>query len=91
MSIRSIVASVRYCFFVIIFCAGSAAYAADFTPLGSLPDPNYFMSAAHAVAADGRTIAGESVVFRLSVGDRQAVQWRNGVGPVSLGSSRRAQ
>jgi probable HAF family extracellular repeat protein len=85
MSARSVLVSIRCYFIAITSCVASVAYAADFTPLGSLPDPNFFTSAAHAVTADGRTIAGESVVFRLSVGDRQAVQWRNGAAPSSLG------
>lgn len=82
MSIRSAVA----CGLLgIALCAGGAAHAADFTPLGSLPDPNTFGSAAKAVAADGRTIAGDSVVMRQGAGQRQAVLWRNDVGPTSLG------
>jgi probable HAF family extracellular repeat protein len=78
MSVRSIVASARHGFLAIALCAGSAAHAADFTPLGSLPDPH---SAAHAVTPDGRTIAGESSTFG---GNRQAVFWRNGAGPTTV-------
>ena len=88
MSIRSVVAATRRGLLGIALCAASAADAADFTPLGSLPDPNnigIFGSGAHAVAADGRTIAGESVVFRNNVSQRDAVLWRNDVGPTSLG------
>jgi len=70
---------------VIALCAGSAAHAADFTPLGALPDPNTFGSAAYAVSADGRTIAGDSVQMWLGLGRRQPVRWRNDVGPMSLG------
>ena len=80
MSIRSAVASIRDGLLAISLCAVSATYAADFTPLGSLPDPNTFGSAAHAVSADGRTIAGESVVSSTFGGNRQAVFWRNDVG-----------
>jgi probable HAF family extracellular repeat protein len=83
MSIRSVFSSGRGGLLGIALCA-SAAHAADFTPLGSLPDPNTFGSAAHAVSADGRTIAGDSVVFRFNVNQRDAVLWRNGVGPTSL-------
>jgi len=85
MSIRCVVASVRHCLFAVVFCAGSAAHAADFTPLGSLPDPGTFGSAAHAVTPDGRTIAGESTVSSTFGGIRQAVLWRNDVGPTSFG------
>jgi probable HAF family extracellular repeat protein len=85
MSIRSVVAATRRGLLGIALCAARAADAADFTPLGSLPDPNNFGSAAHAVAADGRTIAGESVVFRFNVNQPDAVLWRNDLGPTSLG------
>jgi probable HAF family extracellular repeat protein len=84
MSIRSAVASIRDGLLAIFLCAASAAHAADFKPLGSLPDPNTFGSAAHAVTADGRTIAGESVVSSTFGGNRQAVFWRNGVGPTTV-------
>jgi probable HAF family extracellular repeat protein len=84
MSMRSGVACVRHGVLAIAFCAGSAAHAADFTPLGSLPDPNTFGSAAHAVTPDGRTIAGESVVSSSFGGNRQAVFWRNDVGPSTV-------
>lgn len=77
----------RLCFLAVAVPVVTVAHAAaDFTPLGSLPDPNYFASAPHAVSADGKTITGDSVVFRYGVGDRQAVLWNNGVGPSSLGS-----
>ena len=85
MSMRSIVASTRHGLLAMGLCAGSAAHAADFTPLGSLPNPDNFGSAAHAVAADGRTIAGHSIVFRSNVNQPDAVLWRNDVGPTSLG------
>jgi probable HAF family extracellular repeat protein len=84
MSIRSFAACVRRGLLAIALCAGSAAHAADFTPLGSLPDPNTFGSAAHAVTPDGRTIAGESVVSGPFGGIRQAVFWRNDVGPTTV-------
>lgn len=86
MSIRSVVASVRDCLFVIALSAGSAAYAADFTPLGSLPDRNSFWSYPHAVSSDGKTIVGDSVVSGLGGGEYRAVQWRDGAGPTSLGT-----
>ncbi|WDT79880.1 MAG: hypothetical protein MPW14_22605 [Candidatus Manganitrophus sp.] len=80
MSIRSVVASVRDCLFVIALFAGSAAYAADFTPLGAVPDSTSLGSAANAVSADGRTIAGTSDVY----GGSYVVQWRNDIGPLNL-------
>jgi probable HAF family extracellular repeat protein len=80
MSIRSVVASVRDCLFVTALFAGSAAYAADFTPLGAVPDSTSLGSAANAVSADGRTIAGTSDVY----GGSNVVRWRNDIGPLIL-------
>lgn len=80
MSIRSVVASVRDCLFVIALSAGSAAYAADFTPLGAVPDSTSLGSAANAVSADGRTVAGTSDVY----GGSNVVRWRNDIGPLNL-------
>jgi probable HAF family extracellular repeat protein len=82
MSMRS-AACVRHGLLAVALCAGSAGHAADFTPLGSLPDPNTFGSAAHAVTTDGRTIAGESVLSSTFGGAPQAVLWRNG-NPASM-------
>lgn len=84
MSLRSAVASARHGFVAVALCAGSAAVAADFTPLGALPDPNTFGSAAHAVTPDGRTIAGESVLSSTFGSNRQAVLWRNGNPPTMV-------
>lgn len=83
MSIRS-AACVRHGLLAVALCAGSAGHAADFTPLGALPDPNTFGSAAQAVSADGRTIAGDSVVSGPFGGERRAVFWRNDVGPSTV-------
>jgi len=84
MPIHSFAACVRHGLLAIAALAGGAACAADFTPLGSLPDPNTFGSAAHAVTPDGRTIAGESVVSSTFGSIRQAVFWRNDVGPSTV-------
>jgi len=82
MSIRS-AARVRHGLLAVALCAASATRAAEFTPLGALPDPNTFGSAAHAVTTDGRTIAGESVLSSTFGGAPQAVLWRNG-NPASM-------
>jgi probable HAF family extracellular repeat protein len=84
MSTRTFAVCSRRASLAIALCAVSAAHAADFTPLGSLPDPNTFGSAAHAVTPDGRTIAGESVVSGPFGGMRQAAFWRNDVGPTTV-------
>ena len=81
MSPRSAAAFARAGVLALAFCAAGAAPAADFTPLGALPDPNTFGSAAHAVTIDGRTIAGESTLSSTSGGQAQAVLWRNGNPP----------
>jgi probable HAF family extracellular repeat protein len=83
MSVRSFAACVRPGLLAVALSAGSEVHAADFTPLGTL-DPNTFGSAAHAVAPDGRTIAGESYVFGPFGSIRQAVFWRNDVGPSTV-------
>ena len=84
MSIRSFATRARHGLLAIALCSGNAAHAADFTPLGTL-DPSAFGSAARAVSADGRTIAGDSVQMWLGLGRWQPVRWRNDAGPTSLG------